>query len=56
MIMLAITAIYAAGFVFFATGNNVATDDKRRFWPALLLWPITLLIGVVNSALNRAQR
>lgn len=51
--MLAGVAIYAFGLVYYATRDNVASNDLRRFWPVLVFRPLTAPPGWINSALKR---
>lgn len=52
--MLAIAAtIYAIGLIRVAGGNSVAARDPRRFWLALVLYPVVAIPVAVNSLLNK---
>lgn len=46
-------SIYALGLAAVITGDSVAARDPRRFWWALLAWPVVAPVGAVNSLLNR---
>lgn len=38
-------AIYAIGLAYVITGDSVAARDPKRFWLALLAWPVLAPIG-----------
>jgi len=46
-------ALYLIGLAYVITGDSVAARDPRRFWWALVLWPVVAPVGAVNSLLNR---
>lgn len=45
--------LYLTGLACVITGDSVAARDPRRFWWALLAWPVVAPVGAVNSLLNR---
>lgn len=45
--------LYAIGLAYFITGDSVAARDPKRFWWALLAYPVVAPIGWLNSAENR---
>ena len=46
-------AAYLIGLACIGTGDSVAARDPRRFWWALVLWPVVAPVCVGNSLLNR---
>lgn len=48
-----ILALYALGLVCVITGDSVAARDPRRFWWALLAYPVLAPVGAVNALVNR---
>ena len=45
--------LYAIGLAYVITGDSVAARDPRQFWLVLLTYPVSVLPGWMNSALNR---
>lgn len=48
-----LAGLYAIGLAYYITGGSVAARDPRRFWWALVAYPVVAPIGWINSALNR---
>jgi len=48
-----LTALYLISLACIAKGDSVAAREPRRFWWALVLWPVVAPVGAVNALLNR---
>lgn len=48
-----ILALYALGLAYVITGDSVAARDPRRFWWAMLAYPVMAPVGAVNALLNK---
>ncbi len=51
-----ILALYVIGLAYVITGDSVAARDPRRFWWALLAWPVVGPVCAVNALLNPPLR
>jgi hypothetical protein len=51
--MPAVLALYAIGLAYVITGDSVAARDPRRFWWAIVGWPVMALPALAYAVLKR---
>ncbi len=48
-----LAAIYAIGLAYYITGDSIAAREPRRFWWALVFWPIFAPLGWLDWLLSK---
>lgn len=51
--MIVGATIYFGGLVCILGSGSVMARDPKRFWPALLFWPVVAAAGAIDALLNR---